>query len=95
MNMAKKVDAIFKFIVAQEQKENPAPVQNYHDMIVKKFLSVPDDETGFKRLIPTDKPEVLCNINKLLKTNDHLTISLVIERCICRKNVCALKCFFL
>ena len=70
-------------------------MQNYHDIIVKKFLSVPDDETGFKRLIPTDKPEVLCNINKLLKTNDHLTISLVIERCICRKNVCALKCFFL
>jgi hypothetical protein len=24
---------------------------------VKKFLSVDDDETGFKMLIPTDKPE--------------------------------------
>ena len=94
MNMAKKVYAILKFIVAQEKKENPAPVQNYHDMIVKKFLSVPDDKTGFKMLIPTDKPEILSNFNKLLKTNDHLSISLVIKRCICRKNVYALKCFF-
>jgi hypothetical protein len=32
-------------------------VQNYHDVIVKKFLSVDDDETGFIMLIPTDKPE--------------------------------------
>jgi hypothetical protein len=59
-------------------------VQNYHDVIVKKFLSVDDDETGFKMLIPTDKPEVLPNINKLLKTNDQFSISLVIKRCICR-----------
>ncbi|EFX76849.1 hypothetical protein DAPPUDRAFT_106745 [Daphnia pulex] len=57
MNMSKKIDVIFKFIVAQEQKENPAPVQNDHDMIVKKLLSVAHDETGFKMLIPTDKPE--------------------------------------
>ena len=64
-------------------------MQNYHDMIVKKFLSVADDETGLKMLTPTDKREVLSNINKLLKTNDHLSISLVIKRCIRRKNVYA------
>jgi hypothetical protein len=69
-------------------------VQNYHDVIVKKFLSVDDDETGLKMLIPTDKPEVLPNINKLLKTNDQLSISLVIKRCICRMNVYVLKFFF-
>jgi hypothetical protein len=64
-------------------------VQNYHDMIVKKFLSVADDETGLKMLILTDKREILSNMNKLLKTNDHLSISLVIKRCIRRKNVYA------
>ena len=67
-------------------------MQNYHDMIVKKFLSVADDETGLKMLILTDKREILSNMNKLLKTNDHLSISLVIKRCIRRKNVYA---FFL